>query len=137
MLAKKHEVPDEILLDTFFTPSDESQGAGRKFLTRLRARTVNRDVDVGPGVIPAQVAAFAAWGVPSADSSRYLKTLTRPALVVSGSNDLIHYTINSYNLSQNIPGAELIIYPDSAHGSIYQYPDQFLKDATAFLDRSN
>jgi pimeloyl-ACP methyl ester carboxylesterase len=133
MLAKKHDVPDELLLDVFFTPSEKSQAAGREFLTRLRARTVNRDVDVNDKVVPAQVAAFAAWGVPSAQSNAYLKQLTEPTLVVSGSKDLVHYTVNSFTLQQNMPNAELIVYPDSAHGSIYQYPDLFLKEAMLFL----
>ena len=132
-LGKKHDVADELLLDVFFTPSANSQAAGHEFLTRLRARTVDRDVSINDKVVPAQIAAFAAWGVPSASSNRYLKSLTEPTLVVSGSNDIVHYTVNSFTLQQNIPNAQLIVYPDSSHGSIYQYPDLFLKQATLFL----
>jgi pimeloyl-ACP methyl ester carboxylesterase len=133
MLAKKHEVADELLLDVFFTPSENSQAAGRRFLKRLRARTVNRDIEVNDKVVPAQVAAFAAWGAPSVDSNRYLKRLKAPTMVVSGSKDLVHYTVNSFTLQQNSPDAQLIIYPDSAHGSIYQYPELFLQQAAQFL----
>jgi len=135
MLGKKHDVPDEILLDTFFTPSAESQAAGREFLNRIRARTVDRDAPYGPKEAPNEIAAFAAWGAPSADSNKYLKSLNKPVLVISGSNDVIHYTVNSFTLEQNLPHAQLIIYPDSAHGSFYQYPKLFLQDALTFLDQ--
>jgi len=44
-------------------------------------------------------------------------------------------TLNSFALSQQIPNAQLIIYPDSGHGSLFQYPDLFLAHARLFLDR--
>jgi pimeloyl-ACP methyl ester carboxylesterase len=65
----------------------------------------------------------------------YLKTIKQPVLVVNGSNDLIIYTINSYILQQNLPNAQLIIYPDSAHGSIFQYPQLFVRHVSMFLDQ--
>jgi hypothetical protein len=43
-------------------------------------------------------------------------------LVVNGHNDIMIPTINSFTLSQHIPDAQLIIYPDSGHGSLFQYP---------------
>jgi pimeloyl-ACP methyl ester carboxylesterase len=43
-------------------------------------------------------------------------------------------TINAFTLSQYIPNAQLIVYPDSGHGSLFQYPDLFLLHARAFLD---
>jgi pimeloyl-ACP methyl ester carboxylesterase len=132
MLGKKHDNPDDLLLDVFFSPSDSSQAAGRAFVQRLHARTVDRDPDVNAKVAPAQVAAFSAWGKPQDDS--YLKQIRQPVLVVSGSRDIVHYTINSFNLQQKLPNAELIVYPDSNHGAIYQYPDRFLANATLFLD---
>ena len=135
MLAKKYEPADTILLTTFFNPTPGSQAAGRKFLDRIRLRQANRDPNPGPDVYGAQVAAFAAWGAPSASSSDYLKSIKQPVLIISGSKDLIHYTSNSYKLEDNLPNAELIVYPDSNHGSFYQYPDRFLREATAFVDQ--
>lgn len=85
---------------------------------------------------PAQIAAFAAWGAPHADATAYLKTIKQPVLVVSGSHDIIHYTVNSFTLEQNQPNAELIIYPDSNHGSLYPYPDLFVSNVTAFLNQA-
>lgn len=133
-LAKKRDIPDELLLDVFFTQSAESQAAGRQFLTRLRARTVNRDVDVNSKTAPAQAAAIAGWGAPATQSDDYLAGIRQPTLVVAGSHDIVFYTVNDVALQQRLPNAQLVIYPDSNHGAIYQYPDLFLKQARLFLD---
>jgi pimeloyl-ACP methyl ester carboxylesterase len=53
--------------------------------------------------------------------------------VVNGSNDVIVYTVNSFILEQNLPNAQLIVYPDSNHGSQYQYPGLFVEHVTQFL----
>jgi len=37
-------------------------------------------------------------------------------------------------LQQNLPNAQLILYPDSNHGSQYQYPALFVADVARFLD---
>jgi pimeloyl-ACP methyl ester carboxylesterase len=40
----------------------------------------------------------------------------------------------SFKLSQRIPNAQLIVYPDSGHGSQLQYPELFVSHARIFLD---
>ncbi|MFZ0151740.1 MAG: alpha/beta hydrolase, partial [Xanthobacteraceae bacterium] len=63
------------------------------------------------------------------------KNIRQPTLVINGSDDVIIYTVNSYILQQNLPNAELIIYPDSAHGSPFQYPELFVRHVSIFLDQ--
>lgn len=134
-LAKKHAVPEDLLLETLFTPSAESQRAGHAFMARLRARTVDRDVEPNDKVASAQTAALADWGKPVPKGYDYLHDIRQPVLLVTGSNDLVFYTINGFNLQQHLPDAQLIIYPDTGHGPQDQYPSQFVEDVTRFLAR--
>jgi pimeloyl-ACP methyl ester carboxylesterase len=55
-------------------------------------------------------------------------------LVVGGLEDIIVPTVNSYILQQHIPNAELILYPDSAHGAHFQFPERFVQHVSMFLD---
>jgi pimeloyl-ACP methyl ester carboxylesterase len=129
--------PDELWLRVHFTPSAASQAAGREFVKRFRLRSSNRDPEVGPRAALAQRAAIAKWGVKHHNAWDYLREIKQPTLVVNGSNDVIIYTINSYILQQNLPNAQLIIYPDSAHGSLFQYPQTFVRHVSMFLDDKN
>ncbi len=118
-----YDPPDHLWLSVFFTPSEASQAAGRAYLKRFRRRTEGRDPEVNESVAPAQLEALAKWGAPRANPFDYLKAIHQPTLVINGDNDVIVYTINSYILQQNIPNAQLILYPDANHGSQYQYPN--------------
>jgi pimeloyl-ACP methyl ester carboxylesterase len=126
--------PDDLWLGVFFTPSDQSQAAGRAFLQRFRQRTEDRDPETTEAVAQAQLAAIAAWGVKRADGFGYLQAIPQPTLVINGTHDIIVYTVNSLLLAQNLPNAQLILYPDANHGSQYQYPDLFVADVSRFLD---
>ena len=79
-----------------------------------------------------QTKAIEDWGLMKGQDG-YLKQITQPVLIVSGTNDAMMPTINSYEMCQQIPNAQLSIYPDAAHGSLYQYPELFVEQATYFL----
>jgi pimeloyl-ACP methyl ester carboxylesterase len=128
-----YDPPDHLWLRVFFTPSEASQTAGREYLQRFRLRTDGRDPEATEKVAPAQLEALAKWGAPRADPFDYLNAIHQPTLVINGDNDVIVYTINSYILQQNIPNAQLILYPDANHGSQYQYPERFVRHVSMFL----
>jgi pimeloyl-ACP methyl ester carboxylesterase len=133
VFGARYENPDDVWLGAFFTPSKASQAAGREYLRRFRLRTKGRDPEANEKVAPAQVEALGKWGARGENPYQYLKQIAQPTLVVNGSNDVIIYTINSFILQQNIPDAQLILYPDSNHGSQYQYPDLFVRHVSMFL----
>jgi pimeloyl-ACP methyl ester carboxylesterase len=135
LFAQVYEPQDLMWLPIFFSPSDASQAAGRSFLERIRARADDRDVPVSEATVAAHLAAAHEWGAAAPGSFDYLHAISHPTLVVNGSNDIVVSTVNSYILQQNLPNAELILFPDSNHGSHFQFADQFKRYASHFLDR--
>jgi len=134
---KQHmEAPDPSLDDflyLFFAPSASSHSAGQAFWERRHLRKNDVDPPTSPQTMEAQIAAIMEWSSLRGERFAELKSITQPTLVVNGSNDAMVPTVNSFTLSQHIPNAQLIIYPDSGHASLFQYPELFLSHARMFL----
>jgi pimeloyl-ACP methyl ester carboxylesterase len=135
IFSETYDPPEHLWLKVHFTPSPASQAAGLAFLDR-KLRRQDRDPLVGEQTVTAQLAAIGKYIANSEVDGYldYLKELRLPTLVVQGSNDVIIPTYNSYVLQQNLPNAQLILYPDANHGSLYQYPEQFVAEAKLFLN---
>jgi pimeloyl-ACP methyl ester carboxylesterase len=129
--ASKIPADAQSLLSLFFEPSESSQSAGRRHVERLMLRT-DREPPSGENTVRAHVAAIRAWTQKPA-SPDGLASVKQPVLVVSGSHDIMIPTANSYDLSQHLPNGELIVYPDSGHGSLFQYPERFTRDVAGFV----
>jgi pimeloyl-ACP methyl ester carboxylesterase len=125
--------PDLLWQHVHFDDTETSQAAGAAFLKRFRLRRENRDPEVNEKVAPAQIEALSRWGAPREKPYEYLNAIRQPTLVIDGDHDVIIYTINSYILQQNIPDAQLILYPDAGHGSLCQYPERFVRHVSMFL----
>jgi pimeloyl-ACP methyl ester carboxylesterase len=124
----------EDFLFLFFEPSESSQQAGRAFWDRRHQRRVDVDPPSSMQTAIAQRAALTEWAQPRGERFANLRAISQPTLVVNGNHDIMLPTINSYILSQHIPQAELLIYPDSGHGSLFQYPSLFVDHVSRFLD---
>jgi len=122
-----------VLQKIFFAPSKSSQAAGSAFIERLARRTEDLDTASGPEVVAAQMAAFRQWEQSTEARFGELEGIHQPALVVNGIHDDMIPVSNSYRLAENLPNAVLLAYPDSGHGSLFQFHDSFTRHAAAFL----
>jgi pimeloyl-ACP methyl ester carboxylesterase len=122
-----------VLQKIFFAPTSSSQPAGGRFIERLAQRTEDLDTASGADVAAAQMAAFREWEQPTGTRFADLGAIHHSTLVVNGIHDEMIPVSNSYRLSENLPNAVLLTYPDSGHGSLFQFHDSFTRHAAAFL----
>ena len=122
-----------VLQKIFFAPTESSQTAGEAFIERLAQRREDREPASGPAVAQAQMAAFRDWEKFTGERFANLKSIPHPTLVVNGIFDEMIPVQNSYWLSANLPNAVLLTYPDSGHGSLFQFHESFTRQAAAFL----
>ena len=122
-----------ILQKLFFAPTASSQAAGQAFIERLAQRKEDLDRASGPEVAAAQMAAFRDWEQFEGEGFAELRDIRCPVLVVNGVHDIMIPVTNSFRLVENLPNAILLVYPDSGHGSLFQYHASFTRHAAAFL----
>jgi pimeloyl-ACP methyl ester carboxylesterase len=128
--------PEEQKLYFFYKPTATSRALGIQSLDRINTRTVDRDPATTLSGIIAQLKAILGWAQPDAAIFDRLSRIKQPVLVVNGSDDIICPTVNSILLFQYLPNARLSLYPDAAHGSIFQYPVAFLAEAVRFFKKN-
>jgi pimeloyl-ACP methyl ester carboxylesterase len=120
-------------LSVFFAPSETSQQAGQEALGRMYARTEDRDQATNWATREAQYDAVCAWGIPDSALER-VSAIEMPVFIANGDSDPMIRPRYSYLLTGLIPQAALKIYPDSAHGFLFQHHAEFAADVTKFLD---
>jgi esterase/lipase len=59
--------------------------------------------------------------------------IKQPVLVANGDNDRMVPSSNTTDLAKRITNSEIIVYKDAGHGGIFQYHEEFVKSALAFL----
>jgi pimeloyl-ACP methyl ester carboxylesterase len=124
--------PEEYI-GVFFAPSPASREAGGESVRRQYARTQDRDTATTWATREAQYDAVCSWGIPDHSALQRVAPIECPVFVANGDSDpmiLPHYT---YLLAGLIPQAQAKIYPDSAHGFLFQHHAEFAADVETFL----
>ncbi|RTL43338.1 MAG: alpha/beta hydrolase [Burkholderiales bacterium] len=117
----------------FFTESERSLAAGRAFLERVNQRKADRDPENPPEVAGAHAKAIIVFSSTPDPENKLLNAIRQPVLVVTGSNDTMLPSKSSYEMYKLLKDAQLVMYPDSNHGAIFQYADRFVAEVDAFL----
>jgi pimeloyl-ACP methyl ester carboxylesterase len=125
----------EEYLAVFFADTPTSQQAGRECLGRQTQRKEDRDTATNWATRNAQYDAVAQWGVPNHGLLERLTAITHPVFVTNGDSDRMILPKYSHLLTGLLPDAELKIYPDAAHGFLFQHHAEFASDVDKFLRR--
>ena len=129
------ETTPEGYISVFFAPTDTSREAGRQAAARIfGARAIDRDEPTTWPTRQAQYDAVCAWGIPNHSLLQRVAAIDLPVFVANGDSDPMILPRYSYLLAGLLPNARLTIYPDSAHGFLFQHHEQFAADVRAFLE---
>ena len=115
----------------FYNHDKEGKMEAEKVLGRLAERN-GKYLDKAT-TIPSflrQLMAIRKWGKEKADN---LSFINQPTLIINGDNDLMVATENSYDIHDRIANSKLVIYPNSGHGSLFQFPEKFSDEVQNFL----
>jgi pimeloyl-ACP methyl ester carboxylesterase len=121
-------------LDVFFTSSAASRQAGQAILGRIYGRTGDVDEPTTWATRQAQYDAVCDWGIPNHAALQRLSAINHPVFIAGGDSDPMILPHFSYLLAGLIPQARVKIYPDAAHGFLFQHASEFGADVTEFLD---
>ncbi|MFD5411862.1 alpha/beta fold hydrolase [Streptomyces nojiriensis] len=126
------EIDPASVLDVFYTRSPESRSAGEKAMGRMFTRA-ELDTPTTWQTRQAQYDAVTAWGIPNFSLLERATAIQAPVFVANGDNDPMILPRYSHLLAGLIPQARLKIYPDAAHGFLFQHHAEFGADVEAFL----
>ncbi|MER9839516.1 alpha/beta hydrolase [Mesorhizobium sp. M0145] len=132
-VATKPTNTDEDFLYLFFKDRPTSQAAGRAHLARLRERKDAFAKFVNEKTWKAMLSAGSDVGKSETSLLNRVGSIQQPVLVANGNEDVMIPTFQPYALAQAIPNARLIIYPDSGHAFLFQYPREFGDEVIRFL----
>jgi pimeloyl-ACP methyl ester carboxylesterase len=124
-------------LEVFFAPTATSIEAGRQAAGRIFGRTSDRDEPTTWQTRQAQYDAVCTWGIPNHSLLQRVAAITLPLFVANGDSDPMILPRYSHLLAGLVPDSRVKIYPDSAHGFLFQHHEEFAADVHAFLEEAD
>jgi pimeloyl-ACP methyl ester carboxylesterase len=122
-------------ISVFFAPTDTSREAGQQAAGQIfGGRTTERDEPTTWQTRQAQYNAVCTWGIPNHSLLERVTAIDLPVFVANGDSDPMILPRYSYLLAGLLPNARVKIYPDSAHGFLFQHHSEFAADVNAFLE---
>ncbi|MFJ4465900.1 alpha/beta fold hydrolase [Streptomyces sp. NPDC089424] len=129
---------DQAALRVLFFPDSAAGSRHAEDLWERTHRRPEREPEVPAASYERQIEAIGHWSSAGGDGTYgALADLRLPVLVANGSDDVMVPTVNSFLMSQLLPDAELVIYPGSGHGFLFQYAEIFAARVGEFLDRAD
>jgi pimeloyl-ACP methyl ester carboxylesterase len=120
-------------MDVFFAHSNTSREVGQQVAARIFATKTSQDAPTTWQTRQAQYDAVCGWGIPDHSLLQRVSAIDLPVFVANGDSDPMILPRYSYLLAGLLPDARLKIYPDSAHGFLFQHHSEFAADVHAFL----
>jgi pimeloyl-ACP methyl ester carboxylesterase len=124
-------------ISVFFAPTATSREAGQQAAGRIFGRTTDRDEPTTWQTRQAQYDAVCTWGIPNHSLLERVAAIDLPVFVCNGDSDPMILPRYSYLLAGLLPDARVTIYPDSAHGFLFQHHSRFAADVHAFLEEAD
>lgn len=117
----------------FFPENETGASAGANYWERLGSLPGGRAAMVSGTGIMRQAVALKKWNEPDGGSFHRLAELKLPVLVANGDDDVMVSTESSIRMARALPNAQLMIFPNSGHGFLFQYPELFANYVNSFL----
>ena len=115
----------------FFPRNAEGKKAAKEYFARLGERTMDLDRPITAQARNAQLRAITTGGMHAPDDLSRIKV---PVFVANGDNDLMVSSDHSAGMAARLPNAKLRIYPNSGHGGVFQYHQEFVAEVLDFLN---
>jgi pimeloyl-ACP methyl ester carboxylesterase len=103
-------------------PAYAARIAQRKHLTLGRPATTSK-----------QLGAITSWVSGADPAGLKLSQIAKPVLIGAGENDPLVPVDNDRHIAATIPGAQLVTFPDTSHGFLFQEREAWLTQVEAFL----
>ncbi|HEY1446369.1 MAG TPA: alpha/beta hydrolase [Acidimicrobiales bacterium] len=126
--------PEEYLRTFFTASSPTSKAAGQQAMGRIFGGHTDPDAPTNWQTREAQYDAVCSWGLPCHALLERVSAIEPPVFIAAGDGDRMILPHYSYLLAGLIPGSQLKIYPDAAHGFLFQHNAEFAADVGDFLD---
>jgi pimeloyl-ACP methyl ester carboxylesterase len=132
-LVRQNPIPRGYVKVFFNISSPTSRSTGEQALERIFGGSKDPDQATSWETRESQYDTVCSWGVPAHALLQRVSAIQPPVFVAAGDSDPIILPHYSYLLAGLIPHAQVKIYPDSAHGFLFQHHDEFSDDVDAFL----